>query len=88
MFAAYAENPDNPTLKASHIYAALQNTVTLSKTMGPQIERQRKLSQSRAKNASVVVDPSERRDCPIMLTLPELEQQRSFDIKRVDKDIE
>jgi len=86
MFAAYADNPDNPQLKATHILNALDNTITLSKTMAPQIKRQRELSQSRAKNASIIVDSHNRKECPIMLTLPELEQQRSFDIKRKDNE--
>ena len=85
MFVAYAENPDNPILKASHILDALENTITLSKTMGPQIKRQRELSQSRAKNASIIVNSQNKKECPIMLTLSELEQQRSFDIKRTDE---
>ena len=86
MFAAYADNPDNPQLKATHILNALDNTITLSKTMDPQIKRQRELSQSRAKNASIIVDSHNRKECPIMLTLLELEQQRSFDIKRKDNE--
>lgn len=52
--------------------------------MEPQLKRQREFSQSRAKNASIIENYEKRKDYPIMLTLSELEQQRSFDIRRSD----
>lgn len=81
MFAAYVENPDEPKLMASHIADAIDSTVPLSTTMKEQIAALRNWAATRAKNASI--ENSLRAgiiDTPILLTKPELELERSFDL--------
>jgi len=86
MFAAYIESPNNPKLKAIHIAQAIDKTVPLSKTMEEQITNLREWAKTRAKNASDEVAIDNRKGMPVLLTRPELELERSFDIKRKDNE--
>ena len=86
MFAAYVESPNNPKLKAAHIAQAIDKTVPLSKTMEDQITNLREWSKTRAKNASHEAAIDDRKSMPVLLTRPELELERSFDIKRKDSE--
>lgn len=81
MFEAYVENPENPILKASHLMEAISHTVPLSTTMKEQISALRAWAAARAKNASKVSNTDEKNDMPVLLTRPEIELERSFDIK-------
>ena len=84
MFTAYVESQEThivPKLQMIHILKAIDSTVPLSKTMERQITDLRKWSISRAKNASVEITQKCNNEMPIMLTRPELELERSFDIK-------
>lgn len=81
MFEAYVENPDNPVLMASHIIDAINQTVPLSTTMKEQISSLRNWAATRAKNASCSPIIEDKKEMPILLTRPELELERSFDIK-------
>ena len=78
MFAAYVENPENPSLNANHIKEAIEKTVPLSTTMKEQISALRQWAANRAKNASVEVSVETRKEMPILLTRPELDAERSF----------
>ncbi len=80
MFAAYVENPDEPKLMASHLIDAISKTVPLSTTMKEQISSLRQWAANRAKNASIESSDIEVKEMPILLTRPELELERSFDI--------
>ena len=79
MFAAYVEAPDNPKLVSKHLVDAISKTVPLSTTMKEQIAALRNWAATRAKNASVVIK-EEQKEMPILLTRPELELERSFDL--------
>jgi ATP-dependent 26S proteasome regulatory subunit len=82
MFAAYVANPEDPKLSASHIMEAISMTVPLSTTMKEQISSLRQWAATRAKNASKnVIGNTEKKEMPILLTRPELELERSFDLK-------
>lgn len=80
MFAAYVENPESPALKATHIINAIKQTVPLSTTMKEQISSLRNWAKTRAKNASNESSDDEKKDMPILLTRPELELERSFNL--------
>lgn len=85
MFAAYVQNPENPKLEAAHIVDAIEKTVPLSTTMKEQINSLRNWAATRAKNASSEPNNEEqKKEMPVLLTRPELELERSFDIKRMD----
>lgn len=86
MFAAYVQNPDEPKLEAAHIVEAIEKTVPLSTTMKEQITNLREWAKTRAKNASDEVAIDNRKGMPVLLTLPELELERSFDIKRTNSE--
>ena len=80
MFAAYVEAPDNPKLLSKHLVDAISKTVPLSTTMKEQITALRHWAATRAKNASIIVRDEEQKEMPILLTRPELELERSFDL--------
>jgi SpoVK/Ycf46/Vps4 family AAA+-type ATPase len=82
MFAAYVEAPDNPQLLSKHLVDAISKTVPLSTTMKEQIAALRNWAASRAKNASTIVKEEEQKEMPILLTRPELELERSFDLRK------
>lgn len=86
MFAAYVESPNNPKLQAVHIAQAIDKTVPLSKTMEEQITNLREWAQTRAKNASEESPIESRKQMPVLLTLPEIELERSFNLSHKDKD--
>ena len=86
MFAAYVEAPDNPKLLSKHLVDAISKTVPLSTTMREQIAALRNWAVTRAKNASNETPTEEKKGMPILLTRPELELERSFDLNnRKDK---
>ena len=85
MFAAYVEAPDNPKLLSKHLMDAISETVPLSTTMKEQITALRNWAATRAKNASTIVKEEEQKEMPILLTRPELELERSFDLN-ISKD--
>ena len=80
MFAAYVEAPDNPKLLSKHLVYAILKTVPLSTTMREQIAALRNWAVTRAKNASNEAPTEEKKEMPILLTRPELELERSFDL--------
>ncbi len=80
MFAAYVEAPDNPKLLSKHLVDAILKTVPLSTTMREQIAALRNWAVTRAKNASNEAPTEEKKEMPILLTRPELELDRSFDL--------
>ena len=80
MFSAFIENPSSPKLEMIHIINAIKDTVPLSTTMKEQIAALRNWAAKRAKNASVVIKEEEQKEMPILLTRPELELERSFDL--------
>lgn len=81
MFAAYVQNPENPKLEAAHIVDAIEKTVPLSTTMKEQINSLRNWAATRAKNASSEPNVEEqKKKMPILLTRPEIELERSFDL--------
>lgn len=80
MFAAYVESPDNPKLLSKHLVDAISKTVPLSTTMKEQIAALRNWAATRAKNASNETPIEEKKEMPILLTRPELELERSFDL--------
>ena len=82
MFAAYVDNPENPVLNASHIMDAISETVPLSTTMKEQIAALRSWAATRAKNASGEAVVEDKKEMPVLLTRPELEMERSFDISQ------
>ncbi len=80
MFAAYVEAPDDPKLLSKHLMDAITMTVPLSTTMKEQISALRSWAATRAKNASKEPMETERKEMPILLTRPEFELERSFDL--------
>ncbi len=82
LFAAYVANPKDPKLDAMHIMTAIKETVPLSTTMKEQIAMLRQWATTRAKNASIVTPQSHINDMKVLLTRPELELERSFDIDK------
>lgn len=80
MFAAYVEAPDNPKLQAKHLVDAISKTVPLSTTMKEQISALRNWASTRAKNASNETSIEKKKEMPILLTRPELDLERSFDL--------
>lgn len=80
MFAAYVEAPDNPKLLSKHLVDAILKTVPLSTTMREQIAALRNWAVTRAKNVSNEAPAEEKKGMPILLTRPELELERSFDL--------
>lgn len=80
MFSAYIENPSSPKLEMIHILNAIKDTVPLSTTMKEQISTLRNWAIKRAKNASNVPVTTKQEEMPILLTRPELELERSFDL--------
>ena len=80
MFSAYVENPESPHLQIAHLLKAIKDTVPLSITMKEQISALRNWAATRAKNASYELKPEDKQDKPIILTRPELELERSFDL--------
>lgn len=82
LFAAYIANPKEPKLEAIHIMTAIKETVPLSTTMREQISMLRQWAATRAKNASVVTTQSHSNEMEVLLTRPELELERSFDIEK------
>lgn len=85
MFAAYVEAPENPQLLGKHLVNAISKTIPLSTTMKEQITALRKWAATRAKNASNETPSEEKKEMPILLTRPELELERSFDLSSKDK---
>lgn len=83
MFAAYVDNSETPVLKTSHLMDSISKTVPLSITMKEQIYALRQWASTRAKNASVEVSIEKRKEMPILLTRPELDVERSFNIGKV-----
>ena len=86
MFEAYIQNPQTPILQTKHIIDAIEATVPLSQTMKEQITNLREWAKTRAKNASKKMNVDNQKHMPILLTRPELELERSFDIKRKDNE--
>ena len=80
MFAAYVEAQDEPKLLSKHLMDAIAKTVPLSTTMKEQIAVLRNWAATRAKNASSESIAEEKKEMPILLTRPELELERSFDL--------
>ena len=80
MFSAYVENSESPRLQIAHLLKAIKDTVPLSTTMKEQISALRTWAATRAKNASYELKPEDKQDKPIILTRPELELERSFDL--------
>jgi SpoVK/Ycf46/Vps4 family AAA+-type ATPase len=80
MFSAYIENINEPKLMIKHLLDAISTTVPLSVTMKEQISRLRDWAKTRAKNASEEVNVQNLKEIPVLLTLPELELERSFDL--------
>lgn len=83
MFAAYVDNPITPVLKTSHLMDAINKTMPLSITMKEQIYALRQWASTRAKNASIEISVENRKEMPILLTRPELDVERSFNINTV-----
>ena len=67
---------------SKHILDAITKTVPLSKTMNEQITQLRNWAATRAKNASVETNLPAQKEMPILLTRPELELERSFDLSK------
>ena len=82
MFAAYVESPDNPRLLSKHLMEAILATVPLSTTMKEQISSLRQWAVTRAKNASYAQSIDKKKDVEILLTRPELEMERSFNLNK------
>ena len=82
LFAAYIANPKEPKLEAVHIMTAIKETVPLSTTMKEQISMLRQWAATRAKNASVMTPQPHSDEMKVLLTRPELELERSFDIEK------
>ena len=80
MFEAYIQNPQTPILQTKHIIDAIESTVPLSQTMKEQITNLREWAKTRAKNASKKMNVDHIKEMPVLLTRPELELERSFDI--------
>ena len=82
MFDAYVSNQENPELTAKHVMGAINRTVPLSTTMKEQIFALRQWASTRAKNASFVSRQEDKKAMPILLTRPELELERSFELNK------
>jgi len=67
-------------LLSKHLVDAISKTVPLSTTMKEQITALRNWAATRAKNASNDNSTEEKKEMPILLTRPELELERSFDL--------
>lgn len=80
MFAAYIQNPQTPKLQTKHIIDAIEATVPLSQTMNEQIASLRKWAATRAKSATRTKIVIKEKELPILLTRPELEMERSFNL--------
>lgn len=80
MFAAYIQNPQAPKLQTKHIIDAIEATVPLSQTMNEQITSLRKWAATRAKSATKTKIEAKEKELPILLTKPELEMERSFNL--------
>lgn len=80
MFAAYIQNPQHPCLQTKHIIDAIETTVPLSQTMNEQITSLRKWAKTRAKSATRSAVEKNSKEMPILLTRPELEMERSFNL--------
>ena len=61
---------------------AIKETVPLSTTMKEQISMLRQWAATRAKNASVMTLQPHSDEMKVLLTRPELELERSFDIEK------
>ena len=61
---------------------AISETVPLSTTMKEQIAALRSWAATRAKNASGEAVVEDKKEMPVLLTRPELEMERSFDISQ------
>jgi SpoVK/Ycf46/Vps4 family AAA+-type ATPase len=85
MFDAYVANPENPQLTTKFIIDAIKRTVPLSVTMDKQISNLRDWAATRARNASSESRVKEKADMPILLTRPELEMERSFDLDKIEE---
>lgn len=88
MFAAYIQNPKAPTLLTKHIVDAIEATVPLSQTMCEQITSLRKWAATRAKSATKQETKLPAKEMPILLTRPELEMERSFNLSIKDELLE
>ena len=84
MFAAYIQNPKSPSLKTNHLVDAIEATVPLSQTMSEQISSLRKWAATRAKSATKLEAKQATKEMPILLTRPELEMERSFNLPSKD----
>lgn len=83
MFAAYVDNPEAPMLQSKHVMEAINKTVPLSTTtMKEQISALRQWASTRAKNASKETAIEQRKEMPILLTRPELDIERSFELTK------
>lgn len=87
MFDAYVSNPENPQLTTKFIIDVIKKTVPLSVTMKEQISSLRQWARTRAKNASSETNEenenvNEAKKTPVLLTRPELELERSFDLNQ------
>ena len=80
MFAAYVDSPENPKLLSKHLMDAISTTVPLSTTMKEQIISLRQWAKTRAKNASKKTIVDNIKEMPVLLTRPELELERSFNL--------
>lgn len=80
MFDAYITNPERPKLTTKFIINAIKKTVPLAVTMKEQILSIRLWAKTRAKNASKDVYDEDTNETPVLLTRPELELERSFDL--------
>lgn len=88
MFAAYVDNPEAPVLKAIHLVDAINKTVPLSITMKEQISALRLWAKTRAKNASIEPQTEGQKKSSILLTMPELDMERSFNINKISNNNE
>lgn len=80
MFNAYISNSGKPILTTKFIIDAIKQTVPLSVTMKEQIMVLREWAKTRAKNASKENIRKPQNEMPVLLTRPELEIERSFDL--------
>lgn len=80
MFDAYITNPERPKLTTKFIINAIKKTVPLAVTMKEQILSIRLWAKTRAKNAYKDVYDEDTNETPVLLTRPELELERSFDL--------
>ncbi len=85
MFAAYIQDPQHPNLQTKHIIDVIEATVPLSQTMNEQITSLRKWATTRAKSATRSTLDKPVKEMPILLTRPELEMERSFNLSPQEK---